>query len=111
MFPPRRTVGLVRDRFEGVWLLDRAEGVLLLNAQGWYSMQVSGGAASAGHYGIDGEHVLLDPFVAQPASAAGQVERWAWSFDGDVLELTSPSGTVQRWHREGDEVVTGLGSE
>jgi hypothetical protein len=101
----------VDDRFEGVWLLERAEGVLLLNAQGWYSMQVDGERATAGHYGIAGDQLLLDPVVAQPASAAGQVERWDWSFDGDVLVLSAPDGTTYRWHREGSEVVTGLGTD
>jgi hypothetical protein len=93
----------------GVWLLEGGDGVLLLNAEGWYSMQVAGGPASAGHFGVDGERFLLDPVVASTAADAGHVQVWSWSFEGDTLVLDGD--TTQRWQREGGEVVTGLGTE
>jgi hypothetical protein len=94
----------------GVWLLEGGEGVLLLTVEGWYSVQVGGGSASAGHYGVDGERFLLDPIVASAAGDAGQVQSWRWSFDGDALVLRRADES-QRWQRETAEVVTGLGVE
>jgi hypothetical protein len=94
----------------GVWLLAGGDGVLLLTAEGWYSSQVGGGPASAGHYGVDGDRFLLDPIVASDAAETGHVQAWQWSFDGDALVLRR-GATTQRWQRETAEVVTGLGAE
>ena len=99
---------MAADRFAGVWLLGPGEGVMMLTADGWYSVVTEGGA-SAGHYGVDGDRFLLDPVV--PADRAGHVERCTWSFDTDVLVLAADDGATQRWHRDAGEVVTGLGVE
>jgi len=108
----------VTGHLAGVWLLEhtkggdavRPNGVLLLTAEGWCAMQVGDGIACAGRYGIDGSRFLLDPVVALAGRDVGRVQPWDWSFDGDVLVLASPDTTL-RWHREGVDVVTGLGSE
>jgi len=100
----------VIDRLTGVWLLDGGEGVLLLTTDGWYSMQVAGGTASAGHFGVDGDRFLMEPMVAAPPAAAGHLEERRWTLDGDVLVIDGADG-AHRWHRESTEVVTGLGSD
>jgi hypothetical protein len=103
-------VGDVAVELAGVWLLEGGEGVLLLLADGWYAVQVAGGPASAGHYGVDGDRFLLDPVVASDPADIGRVRTLGWSFEGDALVLRD-GDTTRRWQRETSEVVTGLGAE
>lgn len=100
----------MREPLAGAWLLEHGHGVLLLTVDGWFSMQVADGEASAGRYGIEGDRFLLDPVISATSGEAGHVQEWRSSFDGDVLVLAGPGGAL-RWHREAGEVVTGLGTD